>query len=172
MVTVEVWKPVAGYEGIYEVSNMGCLRNAKGERLSVFPNQSGYYRVNLCNHGRRKAKFIHRIVAEAFLDNPFNYSQINHKDENKWNNSADNLEWCNAEYNTNYGSRNKRVAEIMRTRNTRAVVAVEEKTNEAVIFPSITLACGLIGKCKSYIRYAIKHPDKAYSGYKWRYADG
>ncbi len=171
MVTGEVWKPVVGYEGIYEVSSLGNLRNASGKRLSVFPNQAGYYRVNLCYHGKRRAKFIHRIVAEAFLENPLDYSQVNHKDENKRNNSVDNLEWCNAEYNTNYGSRNQRVAEIMRMRNNRSIVAVDPKSNEETIFPSITFASAIIGKQKSYICYAIKHPQKAYSGYKWRYAD-
>ena len=70
----------------------------------------GYERVMLYKHGKSKLKQVHRLVAEAFIDNPDNLPQVNHKDENKLNNSVDNLEWCDAKYNCNYGTRTERKA--------------------------------------------------------------
>ena len=172
MATGEVWEPVVGYEGLYEVSNTGKLRNAHKETVKPFPNAAGYYRVNLCRNGERKAKFVHRLVAEAFIDNAFGYPQVNHKDENRANNAVENLEWCSAEYNTNYGTRNQRASESMKLKNCKPVIATNERTGEEICFLSATFAAALIGKCKSYIGYAAKHPRKVYSGYMWRYADG
>lgn len=64
----------------------------------------GYYSVGLKNNGKSTTRFIHRLLAEAFIPNPNNYKVVNHKDENKLNNSLNNLEWCDAKYNTNYGT--------------------------------------------------------------------
>ena len=64
----------------------------------------GYYTVGLKNKEQSASRFVHRLLAEAFIPNPNNYKVVNHKNENKLNNSLDNLEWCNAKYNTNYGT--------------------------------------------------------------------
>ena len=68
----------------------------------------GYYTVGLKNNGQSVSRFVHRLLAEAFIPNPNNYKVVNHKDENKLNNSLDNLEWCDTKYNTNYGTGIKR----------------------------------------------------------------
>ena len=126
---IEVWRPVVGYEGRYEVSNYGAVRslnyNNKGY-IMVLKNYiapNGYCRVCLWKGKEHKTPLVHRLVAEAFLPNPNNYPQVNHKDENKQNNylfvnpdgSVDseksNLEWCTAEYNTNYGNGHKKAEE-------------------------------------------------------------
>lgn len=116
----EIWKDIEGYEGLYQVSNMGRVRSLdredaqghriKGKVLVVSSNGKGYRQINLWQYGDVKHKFIHRLVAIAFLDNPNNLPEVNHKDENKANNSVSNLEWCTRLYNMTYGTRNKRVA--------------------------------------------------------------
>lgn len=98
----EIFKPIKGYEDLYEVSDLGNVRNkASGKLLKPFRDRGGYLRVDLCN-GIRKSKLIHRLVAQVFLPNPLNLPQVNHIDENKSNNNVDNLEWCTAQYNIDY----------------------------------------------------------------------
>lgn len=116
----EIWKDIEGYEGLYQVSNMGRVRSLdridarghrwKGRMLSSKLRKDGYREVILCRDGKRKYMFVHRLVAGAFLPNPDNFPQVNHKDENKANNAVSNLEWCSALYNINYGARTKRAA--------------------------------------------------------------
>ena len=74
-------------------------------------SRTKYKRVNLCINGVGHKKTIHRLVAEAFIPNPNNYPCINHKDENKENNNANNLEWCTYKYNSNYGTCRERTLE-------------------------------------------------------------
>ena len=115
----EVWKDILGYEGVYQVSNHGRIRSLDryvgrrffpGKIFSLNPNRYGYVRVDLRYRGKSKSSAVHRLVAEAFLDNPNGLPQINHKDENKSNNHVDNLEWCTAEYNINYGHRTEKMS--------------------------------------------------------------
>ena len=119
----EIWAAVLGYEGLYEVSNLGrvrslphtvkhfCgLRESLGRILNPVVTGLWYFAVDLCKNGRRKKVLVHRLVADAFIPGKFDGAQVNHKDENKANNRYDNLEWCSAKYNNNYGTRNERVS--------------------------------------------------------------
>lgn len=106
---MEIWKPIKGREG-YEVSNEGRVRS-KWCELKPFLNGRGYYRVNL---GAKDCRFVHRLVAEAFVKNPNGYPIVNHKDEVKTNNCASNLEWCTHKYNSNYGTTPTRCSEKAR----------------------------------------------------------
>ena len=117
----ESWKDIEGYEGLYQISNLGKVRSLnrivqgtndyfqKGIELKPIDNGK-YLFVTLRKNGNKKIFYIHRLVAEYFVDNPNNYNEVNHIDENKHNNSYNNLEWCTHKYNANYGTRNERIA--------------------------------------------------------------
>ena len=120
----EIWKPVVGYEGLYEVSNLGRVKSlsridSRGHKikeriLSIKPDKDGYSRVYLYKNGKRETKKVHRLVAIVFIPNPNNLPVVTHKIddfEHRSDNRVENLEWCTVEYNNNYGSRNKRVSE-------------------------------------------------------------
>lgn len=108
--TEEIWRPVVGYEGLYEVSSYGRVRSLRrGRILTSSINRDGYVRCHIKVNGVSKYYLVHRMVAEAFIPNPDNLPQVNHKDEDKTNNRVENLEMCNAKYNSNYGSRIERV---------------------------------------------------------------
>lgn len=120
---VEIWKPVVGYEGLYEVSNFGRVkgisRMVKGKfnnlryqketmRIQQINNR-GYCTLRLCKDGKYKQHFVHRLVATAFIPNDDETLEVNHKDEDKTNNYAFNLEWVTRKENMNYGNaKNKR----------------------------------------------------------------
>lgn len=104
----EIFKNVKGYEGFYKVSNLGKVRSTsyKGTRiLKPSKTKNGYLNVVFCVNQVKVHKLVHRLVAEAFLDNPGNLEQVNHISGNKEDNSVENLEWCTQEYN-NYHAYN------------------------------------------------------------------
>lgn len=111
----EIWKPVFGFEETYEVSSLGGVRNhTNGYVLKQFHTSKHYLYVNLQKNKQHYERRVHRLVAQAFLPNPNNYPQVNHKDENPQNNNVDNLEWCTNEYNIRYGSRLARLSRTMK----------------------------------------------------------
>lgn len=118
----EIWKDIIGYEGLYQVSNLGrvkSLGNGKSKKEKILKqgtNSCGYYQIKLYQNGKYKTYKIHRLVAQTFLDNPNNYYSVNHRDENKQNNCIENLEWCTQEYNVNYGTRNERQSKTLKER--------------------------------------------------------
>ena len=119
----EIWRPIEGYEGLYEVSNTGRVRSVdryvktcygsyrlyKGKVLSPGKDKNGYLKVVLNCNGKCKTINVHRLTAQAFIPNPDNLPMVNHKDEDKSNNNVDNLEWCTAKYNNTYGTRQDKV---------------------------------------------------------------
>ena len=101
---------IKGYENLYAITEDGKVFSHRS-KLFLKPrnNRYGYCEVKLWKNRKVSTKLIHRLVAEAFIPNPNNYSQVNHKDENKNNNSVDNLEWCTSKYNMNYGTVQERI---------------------------------------------------------------
>ena len=120
---IEIWKPIKGF-ALYQVSSFGAVRSISRIRYSnlhpegnlirgkvLSPNKnvrSGYLSVTLCNGKTKQRLYIHRLVALAFLPNPYNLPEVNHKDENKSNNRLENLEWCSVLYNKHYGTGQQR----------------------------------------------------------------
>ena len=108
---VEIWRPIQGYEGLYEVSNLGNVKSlSRNALLSKHRNNRGYLSVSLYKENVGKHYLVHRLVAQAFINNPFNLPYVNHKDENPINNVVSNLEWCSQSYNVNYGSAQERLS--------------------------------------------------------------
>lgn len=134
---MEIWRDIQGYEGVYQISNLGNVKRlaytiknpgprANGSILSfkehlLKPRKitHGYLSVALYKNGTRKDYKLHRLVATHFISNPNGLPEVNHKDENKQNNCVDNLEWCTHKYNANYGSRPKRIGEFHSKRKRR-----------------------------------------------------
>lgn len=116
----EIWKDIKGYEGLYQVSNLGnvkslCYNKTKNLSKLLKPRNNkvsgdAYFIVSLCKNGIHKNFYIHRLVAEAFIANVNDLPQVNHIDEDKSNNKVSNLEWCTIEYNLNYGTRREKEA--------------------------------------------------------------
>ena len=154
----EIWKDIEGFEGLYQISTYGrvkslgryvervrCGKSEKSGKLwinekimSPVTCGTGYLSVALCKNSKITHKMIHRLVAIAFIPNPNNLSQVNHKDENKTNNHIDNLEWCTDLYNKHYGTGRQRQAESLKGKyinsknpNAHAVIC------EGIIYPSI-----------------------------------
>lgn len=99
----EIWKSVKGYEGLYEVSNTGNVKSlSKNKILNPCLHKKGYMFVTLTKNKKTKHKYVHRLVADAFIENKLLKTQVNHIDGNKTNNKVENLEWCTDEENTKH----------------------------------------------------------------------
>lgn len=114
---MEEWRDIKGYEGKYQVSNEGRVKSLNYHRqqgveqvLKLNTSDRGYKRACLLDNGKESFKLVHRLVAEAFIENPNNYPIINHKDENPSNNFVENLEWCTSHYNNTYNDRHLKAA--------------------------------------------------------------
>lgn len=121
---MEIWKDISGYEGLYQVSNLGRVKSleridnnnhpVKEKIIKPYKTIGGYMQVCLWKNGKVKHLQIHRLVAQAFIPNPYNLPECNHKDENPLNNCVENLEWCDHKYNINYGTRTEKASEKMK----------------------------------------------------------
>lgn len=156
----EIWCPIKGYEGIYEVSDQGRVRSLKfGKERILKPgrNPKGYILVHLYKNREKKWYLVHRLVALAFIPNPDNLPQVNHKDENPSNNKVENLEWCDCKYNNNYGTRNQRQAEkiskpVLQLTKSGELVREWKSTRDAernLGFNHGNISSCCTGKCKS-----------------------
>ena len=169
---METWKAIDGYEGIYEVSDKGRVKslgnNKFGKEKILKPGKThvGYLRVTIYKDGHAKRLLVHRLVAEAFIQNPNNLETVNHKDEDKTNNVASNLEWMSIADNINYGTRNKRVAESL----SKPVQMFDKKTGELLAtFPSLMEAERVTGIPCSNISKCCLGKRKSSGGYIWKY---
>ena len=159
----EYWKPVVGYEGLYMVSNWGRVKSIKfGKERILKPvtNSSGYLLVGLYKNNIEKKYSVHRLVAEAFIPNPYNLPQVNHRDENKLNNNVDNLEWCTNEYNINYGTRTERYS--------KPVLQYTLDGEFVGEWPSAR-ECGRNGFNQGSVSACCRGELKTHKGFIWRY---
>lgn len=170
----ERWKPIDGYNGLYMVSDRGRIKSYREkkvpnncyltnggkiiyEKILKSDTNHGYEQVGLTKNGKIKNYAIHRLVAQAFIPNPNQLPEINHKNHNKTDNSVDNLEWCDRSYNNKHRRKHKRIIQLTKKgAKIRIWDSVEEIENE------------LGYKAKIIIRCCNKETYYAYS-YSWRY---
>ena len=187
---MENWKDIKGYEGLYQVSDLGRVKSL--ERDAYFPNGTfhhhveekilvpnsngnGYLHVQLCKNGEKKQKYVHRLVAMAFIPNPENKPQVNHKDEVKTNNAVDNLEWCTSAYNVNYGTKIERQKQTYKDNYKNGKNKVVKKVFCVELnktFDSITRAKEELGIDASKITKVCKGKAETAGGFHWKYANG
>lgn len=170
--TKETWKPITCTDNVkYEVSSEGKVRNLKTGRILKPFYASGYAMVSLTSANNDKTKktlkLVHRLVAQAFIpNNDPSKTLINHKDENKRNNSVANLEWCTYKYNANYGTRNERVGKS----KSKPILQLDMKTRLIIATYSSIMEAGLsTGINRSNISKAAKGKYKTAGGYGWKY---
>lgn len=172
-----------GWEGIFQVSNTGKVKRFyKNGTINILKGtikKGGYQGVLLKTPEKYKATTIHRLVAQAFIPNPDNLPEVNHKDENKLNNCVDNLEWCDRNYNLNYGARNKKVSKTKtnNTYNMTPIICVET----GIVYPTIHEASRQTGIniqniamcCKGTVYCKRNGYTKRHTagGYHWKYVE-
>ena len=170
----EIWRPVAGFEGAYEVSNLGNIRSFKvGNGILMTPNRNkyGYMKVLLFKDGKPCCKNIHRLVAEAFIPNPNNLPQINHKNEDKADNRVENLEWCTCADNCNYGTRNDRVAKALTKKYGVPVYQFSLDGEFINRYDSLSDAGRKTNLSPSSIRHACRGEREDVGGFMWAFAE-
>lgn len=166
----EIWKQI---DDRYSVSNFGRIKSnyANKERiLKPYKNRRGHLMVDLRHPNTRKTMQVHRLVAIAFISNPNNLPEVNHKDEDKTNNCVDNLEWCTTEYNCNYGTRN-----IRKGVNCRKAICSVDKNGNVTHYASRLEAANATGIRDTSISKALSdnaHRNKTAGGMLWFYDDG
>lgn len=179
---VEVWKDIKGYEGLYQVSNMGRVKSLertfidkigrkqhiKERILKPTPNHNGYLQVILCiSNGKKKTFRVHRLVCETFHENPKNKPCVNHIDENKENNVASNLEWCTIAENNNHGTRKARMAKSL-----SKTVAQYTKEGELIkVWQSASEVERQLGFDQGHISEVARGKLKTAYGYVWKYVE-
>ena len=173
----EFWKEIKGYEGLYEVSNLGRVkslnyrRTGKENILKPLKNDKGYFQVVLCKNKKTNVCRVHRLVAEAFLDNPDNLPQVNHKDEDKTNNHVDNLEFCTNDYNIHYGTAIRRkVEKQINGKRSKPVYQYTIDGEFIAEYPSTAEVKRQLGYSHSHISECCLGKFKTAYGYKWKYA--
>lgn len=188
----EEWRDVVGYEGFYQVSNLGNVRSVdrtviqhrttgdvekriKGKQLKKWLARN-YYHVTFSRDGEIKAPFVHKLVAEAFIENKNNYPVVNHKDENTHNNHATNLEWCTQIYNRNYGHcEEKRLNSFLKSvenhkRKRKPVIQIDKNGNIVNRYYSMN-AARKDGFNSPGIHSCCNGRLKTYKGYVWAYEE-
>ena len=170
----EIWKDIEGYDGRYQVSNLGNIRsNAKGygwSAMSQTTDKLGYKRISLSKNQQTKTFAVHRLVAMAFCKGYKPGLYVNHKDENPSNNKASNLEWCSPQYNSNYGTRNARMGASVSVKLKKPVQMLDADGNLIRTFDGVEVAAEEMGVSFQNISACCKGKRKSCAGYRWRFA--
>ena len=200
----EIWKDIKGYEGYYQISNMGrvkslertvrsgrgCYRTVSEKILKAGDNGHGYLYVILRKDGKDKTCRINRLVAQAFLENPDNLPEVNHKNEDKTDNRVENLEWCSKLYNIKYGTGIKRRADKLKgrklseehkkkiaeknrnnTKRCKPIFSVSKESGLIMWWQSAKEASRQLGIPQCNICACCKGRQKSAGGHIWFYAD-
>ena len=159
---------IQGYEGRYAITDDGRVWSYLTHKyLKPGRRPDGYLAVILSDQkGNRKNHYIHRLVAMAFIPNPLGLEEVNHKDEDKGNNSVENLEWISKIDNLSYGTRSARVGKG----HEKPVEGTNVKTGKIIRFPSEKEACKALGIERSTIERALNGRARTGAGYVWKFA--
>ena len=167
--TDEIWKDVVGWEGLYKVSSYGRVKSFRKKEPHILSSCVGKHGYNVVllhdGKGKRKNERVHRLVAQAFIPNTNNYPYINHKDENKTNNRINNLEWCTAEYNSNYGTCKERIGDS----NSKAILKYDLEGNFICEYKSMAEAERIEGINHATISICCSGRVSYQCGYIWVY---
>lgn len=168
----EMWKDLKGYHGHYKISNLGGLHNlVKGTiTYGCIDKSTGYERFTLYKDGKiSETPYVHRLVAMHFLPNPYNHSEVNHIDEDKTNNCVSNLEWCDREYNCNYGTRNKRSGQsrVNHPKKSKSIIGISKTNGLIMEFPSMAEAERQTNIAHQSISACCRGKLETAGGYKW-----
>lgn len=165
---MEIWVPVDNFND-YQISNHGRLRK-QDTIIKPYKCKNGYLEYALWSHNKRTVKLAHRLVAEAFIINPNNLPQVNHIDEDITNNNVNNLQWCTAKYNANYGTRNIKCREC--NRKSFKAVGKYTITDEFIEkFETITDAANSVNGDATFISRVCKGKGTSAYGYHWKFID-
>lgn len=189
----EIWKDIPGYAGLYQASNFGKIRSKDrvtknrhyyGKILKPQNNGYGYQKLILSAKGKHYQRYVHRLIAQTFIPNPHNYSEVNHKDENPANNNVDNLEWCTAKQNSNYGNHCIHVSQGSKKSTKQHIACINNGMKTAKPVIQLTMDGKVVKRWKSMeeaerkgnfhrcnIHQCCEGVYKQHKGYKWKYAD-
>ena len=175
----EIWADIEGYENLYAISSKGrCWSYKTNKLLKEIINNDGYLRFSLFKDGKQKRYLVHRLVAKSFVDNPNQYPEINHINENVKDNCVENLEWCSYKYNCNFGTRNERAGKAISksmTNNKKISKAVcAYKDGELVMTFQSTQEAQRQGfnqgaVCSCCRNCYIREGNNVYKGFTWKY---
>ena len=195
----EIWEDIEGYEGLYQVSNLGRIKALQRYRragntayiqkehfMTQYDNTSGYKYVRLNIGSDKRMFFVHRLVANAFIANPMSLPEVNHKNEIKTDNRAENLEWCTKIYNQNYGTKKIRTQITRKKLNSEWNALMKKNLNHSYgaekpvlcfmpdgtfvsRYRSINIAAQSIGDCSSHIAACCKGNRRTVRGYRFEY---
>ena len=174
----EIWKDVKGFNGKYQVSSYGRVKSIghtdslgrywKTIMLKLVKYHGGYLHVQLTGSQSKQVSIpVHRLVAKAFISNPDNYPQVNHKDEDPTNNQVDNLEWCTSKYNVNYGHRNYNASKTL----TRDICALDINTGDVILMFDCAKDYENLGFIRADIQQCARHTIKQVYGFRWEFTE-
>lgn len=184
----EIWRPIIGYESMYQVNNIGRVRSVKTTYkkkrpyLSHHIDKYGYPYVILTSHSKSRCFRIHRLIAQAFIPNPENKPEIDHIDGNKMNFNIDNLRWCTRKENMNNVITKKRISiskmgkrpsiytiSKLKESSSKPLVVLSKEGNEIERFESAVKASEIYGICQNWIRRVCRGELKSAKGLIFKY---